>query len=226
MLGGMSWESTATYYQLINQAVNNRLKGLHSAKLILSSIDFQEIEALQRKGDWAAAANILSEAAVNVEKAGADFLLICTNTMHKVEPEISASISIPVLHIADATGEALSEANVYRVGLLGTAFTMEQEFYKSRLSDKFGIEVITPNTQDRALVHSVIYHELCKGKIENDSRRKYLDIIDKLIGEGCQGIILGCTEISSLVNQMHTNVPLFDTTEIHALAAVTAALEK
>jgi aspartate racemase len=225
MLGGMSWGSTAQYYQQINQAMNERLGGLHSADLILNSVDFHDIDTLQRNGNWKEAATLLSNAAISIEKAGADFLIICTNTMHKVEPDIAACISIPVLHIADATAEVLCKENIRRVGLIGTSFTMEQDFYKSRLTDKYGIEVITPNRHDRALVHNVIYQELCKEKIYSESRDKYLDIIDKLVSEGCQGMILGCTEISLLINQKHTDTKLFNTTELHALAAVTAALK-
>ncbi|GGZ71059.1 aspartate/glutamate racemase family protein [Paraglaciecola chathamensis] len=224
MLGGMSWESTAQYYRLINQEVNHRLKGLHSASLILRSVDFENIAFLQQKGDWKEAGKILSEEAINLEKAGADFLIICTNTMHKVAPEITASISVPVLHIADTTAEVLQQENISRVGLLGTAFTMEQSFYTSRLTNKFGIEVITPNADDRAVVHNIIYQELCKGKIKDESRKKYLNIISALAADGCQGVILGCTEISLLVKQIDTDVPLFDTTELHALAAVNSAL--
>ena len=225
MLGGMSWESTTSYYKAINEAVKAKLGGFHSAKIALYSVDFAEIESLQHQGDWQQTAEILSAAASSVESSGADFLLICTNTMHKVAPQIEASISIPLLHIADATAEQLLADGVKTVGLLGTAFTMEQDFYKGRLSDKFGIEVIVPDSGQRAVVHKVIYSELCQGTINHHSRQQYLDIIAQLQQQGAEAIILGCTEIALLVQQEHTAVPLYDTTEIHAAAAVTFALE-
>jgi aspartate racemase len=220
LLGGMSWESTVGYYQLINQGIKNSLGGLHSAKIILNSVDFDPIEKLQHQGDWQGTAEILIDAAQSVEKAGADFLLICTNTMHKVAPEIEQAISIPLVHIADATAEHLRANGIHKVGLLGTAFTMEQEFYKGRLVEKYGLEVLTPNTDDRGLVHKVIYQQLCLGKIENDSRNEYLRIIQSLANQGAQGVILGCTEIGLLVKQTDTPIKLFDTTSIHADKAV------
>lgn len=225
MLGGMSWESTTSYYKAINEGVKAKLGGFHSAKIALYSVDFAEIETLQHQGDWQQTAEILSAAAAAVEAGGADFLLICTNTMHKVAPEIEASISIPLLHIADATAEQLLANGVKTVGLLGTAFTMEQDFYKGRLSDKFGIEVIVPDSEQRAVVHKVIYSELCQGRINHRSRQQYLEIIEQLQQQGAEAIILGCTEIALLVQQEHTVVPLYDTTEIHAAAAVTVALK-
>jgi aspartate racemase len=220
LLGGMSWESTLGYYRAINEGVKNALGGLHSAKIAMYSVDFEPIEKLQHAGDWKGTAKILSKAAKSVQAAGADFLLICTNTMHKVAPEIEAAIQIPLLHIADATAEILINESVKSVGLLGTAFTMEQEFYKGRLRDKYGLEVLVPNENDRQIVHKVIYEELCMGKIENNSKAEYLRIINALAAQGAEAVILGCTEIGMLVNQADTNVKLFDTTAIHAKKAV------
>ena len=224
MIGGMSWESTQSYYQAINKGVKAALGGLHSAKICLYSVDFAEIEALQHQGLWDETAKILADAAVAVEAGGADFVLICTNTMHKVADEIQAQISIPILHIADATANALLVAGVTKVGLLGTRFTMEQDFYKRRISDNYPIEVIVPNIDDQKQIHDVIYQELCLGKINPQSRLAYLVIIDKLFAQGAQAVILGCTEIALLVQQQHTQVPLFDTTQIHADSAVLMAL--
>ncbi|MCL7945419.1 aspartate/glutamate racemase family protein [Marinobacter sp. ATCH36] len=219
LLGGMSWESTQTYYRLINEGVKTRLGGLHSAKLVLYSVDFAEIEALQHQGDWSATARILSEAALALQKAGADFLVIGTNTMHKVAPEIEKAIGIPLLHIADATSKALAQDGIERVGLLGTRFTMEQTFYSNRLEEA-GIQVITPNQAERDEVHRIIYEELCRGEINPASREAYLEIVNSLSKRGAQAVILGCTEIGLLIQQTDTNVPLYDTTEIHAKAAV------
>jgi aspartate racemase len=224
LLGGMSWESTQTYYRLINEGVKARLGGLHSAKLVLFSVDFAEIEALQHKGDWPATADILSGAGLSLQRAGADFLVIGTNTMHKVAPEIERAIQIPLLHIADATARVLKQDGVTRVGLLGTRFTMEQAFYRDRLEDA-GIEVITPDEAQRDEVHRVIYEELCQGKINPESRDAYLDIVSSLSGRGAQAVILGCTEIGLLIRQADTSVPLYDTTEIHAAQAVELALK-
>ena len=224
MLGGMSWESTVSYYQLLNSGVKKAYGGLHSAKIAMVSVDFEEIEKMQRVADWTAAATSLSAAAKSIEAAGADFLLICTNTMHKVAPEIEASISIPLLHIADSTGEKLTRDGHKKIGLLGTAFTMEQEFYKGRLSDKYSIEVLTPNSSDRQIVHDIIYKELCLGLISDDSRVEYLRVINDLKSQGAEAIVLGCTEIPLLVQQDHTPVPLYDTTAIHAAAAVALAI--
>ena len=223
LLGGMSWESTQTYYRLINEGVKNRLGGLHSAKLVLFSVDFAEIEALQHKGDWPATADILTGAALSVQKAGADFLVIGTNTMHKVAPEIEQAIGIPLLHIADATAQLLKKEGVTRAGLLGTRFTMEQAFYRERL-EAAGIDVLTPDEGQRDEVHRVIYEELCQGEIKPDSRHTYLDIVSSLSGRGAQAVILGCTEIGLLISQADTEVPLYDTTEIHAARAVELAL--
>ncbi|NQZ10530.1 MAG: aspartate/glutamate racemase family protein [Algicola sp.] len=224
MLGGMSWESTASYYKAINEGVKNALGGLHSAKICLYSVDFDEIEKLQHQGLWDETAKILSTAAQSVEAGGADFLLICTNTMHKVAPQIEAAISIPLLHIADATAQKLLTDNVKRVGLLGTRFTMEEDFYKSRLTERFGIEVVVPEKAQRDVVHDIIYSELCMGNIYPQSRAKYLEIINQLHEQGAEAIVLGCTEIALLIQQQHTQIPLYDTTDIHANQAVKAAL--
>lgn len=220
LLGGMSWESSLSYYQAINEGIKKALGGLHSAKIAMYSVDFEPIEKLQHRGNWEETAKILSEAAKCIEAAGADFLLICTNTMHKVAPQIEAAIQIPLLHIADATAEILVNEGIESVGLLGTAFTMEQEFYKGRLTDQYGLQVFVPNEDDRKMVHTVIYQELCMGKIEADSKAAYLRIIEDFATQGAEAVILGCTEIGMLVNQADTNVRLFDTTTIHAEKAV------
>ena len=224
MLGGMSWESTATYYRVLNEGIKSALGGFHSARIAMVSVDFNEIEKLQHAGDWEQMAQLLAAAAKSVEAAGADFLLICTNTMHKVSPQIEQAISIPLLHIADATAEQLVRDRIKCVGLLGTQFTMEEDFYKRRLTEKFAIEVVIPDAKDRKLVHEVIYTELCMGKIEDGSRSSYVNIIDKLKQKGAEAVILGCTEIALLVQQAHTPVPLYDTTEIHAQQAIRYAL--
>lgn len=224
MIGGMSWESTVSYYQAINQGIKPELGGLHSAKICLYSVDFAEIEALQHQGKWDETAVILSKAAQSVEAGGADCLLICTNTMHKVAPQIEEQITIPILHIADATAKQLLSDGVTKVGLLGTRFTMEQDFYKRRLVDKFGIEVLVPNEDDRDVIHTVIYSELCQGVVSAESRERYLDVVDRLSSQGAQAVILGCTEIALLINQQHTDIPLYDTTKIHADYAVKWAI--
>ncbi|WP_284109216.1 aspartate/glutamate racemase family protein [Acinetobacter pittii] len=223
LLGGMSWESTALYYQQINKMVHRKLGKLHSAKVIIISVDFEEIAALQAKGLWQEAGAYLAEQALNLEKAGADCILVCTNTMHKIAAQIEDSISIPFLHIADATAKEILSQNIAKVALLGTAFTMEQAFYKARLQD-YGIDVIIPNEADRKIVHSIIYEELCLGVIDPDSQQKYIAIVERLIAEGAQGIILGCTEICMLIGELKFSVPLFDTTTIHAKEAVSFAL--
>jgi aspartate racemase len=225
LLGGMSWESTLGYYRAINEGVKQCLGGLHSAKIAMYSVDFEPIEQLQHAGDWEGTAKILTEAAKNIQAAGADFLLICTNTMHKVAPEIEAAIQIPLLHIADATAEVLVNEGINTVGLLGTAFTMEQEFYKGRLVNNYGLQVLVPAEADRKIVHKVIYQELCLGKIEAASKTEYLRIIDALATQGAEAVILGCTEIGMLVNQVDTNVKLLDTTAIHAEKAVEYACD-
>ncbi|MGO2147262.1 aspartate/glutamate racemase family protein [Halomonas sp.] len=224
VLGGMSWESTQSYYRALNEGVKRALGGLHSAKIAMVSVDFAEIEALQKQGDWETAGKILAEAAYNIERAGADFLLLATNTMHKVAPAIEHAISIPLLHIADATAEQLRKDGITRVGLLGTRFTMEQDFYKARLRDTFGIEVVVPEEEQREMVHRIIFDELCQGKISDDSREHYLKVIASLHQQGAQAVILGCTEIALLVEQAHTAVPLYDTTALHASGAVERAL--
>ena len=224
MLGGMSWESTATYYRILNEGIKSALGGFHSARIAMVSVDFDEMEKLQHTGGWEQMARLLGAAAKSVEAAGADFLLICTNTMHRVAPQIEQAISIPLLHIADATAEQLVRDRISCVGLLGTQFTMEQDFYKRRLTEKFGIKVVIPDAGDRELVHEVIYDELCMGKITANSRSSYLHIIDKLKQHGAEAVVLGCTEIALLVQQAHTPVPLYDTTEIHAQQAIRYAL--
>ncbi len=224
LLGGMSWESTVSYYQAINQGVKARLGGLHSAKICLYSVDFDEIEKLQRLGNWQQTAVMLSQAAQSVEKGGADVILICTNTMHKVADEVQSNISVPLLHIADATAEKLLADGFTKVGLLGTRFTMEQNFYKGRLTEEYGMGVVVPNEDDQTIVHDVIYNELCLGIINKGSKKRYLEIVDKLHQQGAQAVILGCTEIALLIQQKDTEIPLYDTTEIHANAAVEWAL--
>ena len=224
LIGGMSWESTALYYKIVNQVVNEKLGGLHSAKVVLYSVDFAEIEALQHAGDWEVAGEMLANAARSVEKAGADFLVLCTNTMHKVAEIIESTVHIPLLHIAEATAIVIKEAGFTTIGLLGTRFTMEQAFYKERLS-RYGLQVLIPNAQDRNSVHNIIYDELCLGKIIPNSREQYRRIIASLISQGAEGVILGCTEISLLVDQTDSLVRLFDTTEIHARSAASLALQ-
>jgi aspartate racemase len=223
MLGGMSWESTALYYRKINEETRSALGGFHSAPIAMVSVDFQEIETLQHEHNWAACTEILADSARRIEAAGADLLLICTNTMHRVAPEIEAAIGIPLLHIADATAARIQSQGIDTIGLLGTRFTMEQDFYRGRL-EHHGIEVQVPPAKDRQLVHSVIYEELCKGEVRDDSRVEFLRIISDLAGRGAQGVIEGCTEIVMLVQQAHTSVSLFDTTAIHAEEAVAEAL--
>lgn len=224
LLGGMSWESSVGYYRAINEGVKDSLGGLHSAKIAMYSVDFDPIEKLQHDGDWEGTAKILSEAAKNVQNAGADFLLICTNTMHKVAPQIEKAIDIPLLHIADATAEVLVKKGIKTVGLLGTAFTMEQEFYKGRLKDNYGLTVIVPNEADRKIVHNVIYKELCLGNSHHASKIEYLRIIESLANQGAEAVILGCTEIGMLVDQSDTDISLLDTTYIHAQKAVEWAI--
>ena len=224
LLGGMSWESTVGYYRSINEGVKNALGYLHSAKIAMVSVDFDPIAKLQHEGDWEETGRLLADAARSIEAAGADFLLICTNTMHKVAPQIEGAIGIPILHIADATAEVLTQEGIKTVGLLGTAFTMEQDFHKGRLTDKHGIKVVVPNEDDRQIVHNIIYHELCLGKQNADSRAEYVRIIDGLATQGAEAVILGCTEIGMLVSQSDTNVMLLDTTAIHAEKAVELAI--
>lgn len=225
LLGGMSWESTALYYRWINEGINEKLGQLHSAKLVMTSVDFQEIEQLQHAHRWEEAGQILAAYARQIQAAGADFLLLCTNTMHKVANDIEAAIDIPFLHIADATAEAIKQQGISTVGLLGTRFTMEEAFYAQRLQNKHGLTVLVPEEADRDLIHRVIYQELVKGIINERSRNEYLTIIHRLIQRGAEGIIAGCTEIGMLIQQQQIPVPLFDTAYIHARRAVEMALE-
>ncbi|MBR7794583.1 MULTISPECIES: aspartate/glutamate racemase family protein [Virgibacillus] len=225
LIGGMSWESTALYYRIINEEVNKRLGELHSAKCLLYSVDFQEIESCQATGDWEKAGEILSKSAHALEKAGADFLIICTNTMHKVVPAIEATTHIPILHIANSTAEQIKQRNCNKVGLLGTNYTMEQNFYISRLREQ-GIQVIIPKPDERERVNAIIFNELCLGEIKDASRTYYKEVIQGMIDQGAEGIILGCTEIGLLIGQDDAQVPLFDTAKIHAIAAVNKALTK
>jgi aspartate racemase len=224
LIGGMSWESTVPYYQQINEVIKERLGGLHSAKLVLYSVDFHDIERLQNAGDWAAAGRLLAEAARALQSAGAELLVLCTNTMHKVASTIEASVGIPLLHIADPTALKIREAGYSKVGLLGTRFTMEQGFYIDRLQERHGLQVLVPKPEDRDLVHRVIYEELCLGKVLPQSRAEYRRVIADLKGEGAQAIILGCTEISLLLAPEDAEIPLFDTARIHARSAAEWAL--
>ena len=225
LIGGMSWESSIEYYRIINQTTREKLGGLHSAKSLMYSVEFAEIENLQHQNRWDDAANILIKAARSLEKGGADFALICTNTMHKLYDEVQEQIQIPLLHIADATAQAIKSSGMDKIGLLGTRFTMEEDFYKGRLIEKYDLKVIIPTSEEMDQVHRVIYDELCAGIIEQSSRQIYTNIIKRLIAAGAQGIILGCTEIGLLVKPEDSSVPLFDTTEIHAQAAVKFALD-
>ncbi len=224
LIGGMSWESTVTYYQTINREMNNRLGNLHSAKIILHSLDFDEIAKQQSSGDWMAMANTLLTAAKKLQHAGADCVLICTNTMHKVADNVANGIEIPLIHIADCTAKQLQLAGTSKVGLLGTKFTMQQEFYKGRLTKRHHINVVTPNEVQMEEVHRIIYQELCKGEISETSKQRYLTVIDELQQQGAQGVILGCTEIGLLIKQKDVDIPLYDTASIHGLAAVDFAL--
>ncbi|OUQ17243.1 aspartate racemase [Lachnoclostridium sp. An14] len=224
LLGGMSWESTVTYYQMINEAVKRRLGGLHSAELVLYSVDFAEIEKCQAEGDWERSGEILGEAAAALERAGAEMILICTNTMHKVAPQIQANIQVPLVHIAEATADELNRRGIRRAALLGTKYTMTQDFYKAKLVDA-GIEVLVPDEADMETVNDVIYQELCLGEIRAESKEKFLAIIRRLESQGAEGVILGCTEIGLLVKQEDVELPVFDTTLIHGEKAVEMALE-
>ncbi|WP_134682850.1 aspartate/glutamate racemase family protein [Brevibacillus migulae] len=223
LLGGMSWESTSVYYRFINEAIREKRGGLHSAKCLLYSVDFAEIAACQKAGDWEQAARILGEAAKSLEQLGADCLVVCTNTMHKIADSIQQRISIPLIHIADTTSAAIQAQGLRKVGLLGTSYTMEQDFYKGRLREH-GLEVLIPGEEDRELVNRVIFGELCLGEIREESKRAYLRIIDDMAAQGAEGIILGCTEITLLIGEKDTAIPLFDTTYLHAMQAVAYAL--
>jgi len=226
LIGGMSWESTAHYYQSINEGIKQRLGGLHSAQIVLYSVDFHDIERLQHAGKWDEAGACLAQAARSLEAAGADFLVLCTNTMHKVVPAIEAAVNIPFLHIADPTANAVRSADIRRIGLLGTRFTMEQDFYRGRLEALHGLQVLIPDDADRHVVHDVIYNELCLGIVREQSRQAYREVIDRLVTQGAQGIILGCTEIAMLVSPTDSPVPVFDTTAIHASSAVEFSLKQ
>jgi aspartate racemase len=225
LIGGMSWESSIEYYRILNETVRAKLGGLHSAKSIMYSVDFAEIEVLQHQGRWDEATELMIAAAKNVENGGADFVIICTNTMHKMADEVQRHIGVPLLHIADATAEAVKARGLRTVGLLGTRFSMEEDFYKGRLTERHGLEVIIPAEEEREIVHRVIYDELCAGKINQTSREQYVGIMNRLVKDGAEAIILGCTEISLLVRDEDSQVPLFDTTTIHAVAAVEYALQ-
>lgn len=224
LIGGMSWESTVTYYQILNETVKQRLGGLHSAKILLYSVDFDEIEKYQSSGEWEKSAEVLSQAAMNLEKAGADFIVICTNTMHKVAPKIQSHILIPIIHIAEATADELIKRGISRVALLGTKYTMTQDFYKDKLL-KEGIDVVIPDSTGIETVNDIIYKELCLGIISEESKKKYLEIIGRLAEQGTQGVILGCTEIGLLIQQTDTSLPVFDTTRIHAIKAAELSIE-
>jgi aspartate racemase len=225
LIGGMSWESSAEYYRIINQEMNRRLGGVHSAQCLMFSVDFEEIKHLQHEGDWDRLADAMKEAALRLERGGADFVVVCTNTMHRLADAISSTVGIPLLHIADPTAEKIKAAGLERVGLLGTAFTMEQDFYKGRLQQRHGLDVLVPDEDDRRIVHEIIYKELVLGQVRPESRQAYRDIIARLIERGAQCVILGCTEIMLLVKDEDSAVPLFDTTTIHAVAAVERALQ-
>jgi aspartate racemase len=219
LIGGMSWESTVSYYRIINETVRDRLGGLHSAKIVLYSVDFHQVERLQRAEDWEEAGRLLAQAARSLEAAGADLLVLCTNTMHKVAPAIEEAVAIPLLHIADPTADEIKAAGLRRIGLLGTRFTMEQDFYRDRLQRVHGIDVLIPGEEDRETVHRVIYDELCLGTVRDSSRDEFREIINRLVGDGAQAVILGCTEIAMLVGAADSPVPVFDTTSIHARRA-------
>ena len=224
LIGGMSWESTVPYYRIINETVRAKRGALHSARCVLWSFDFEEIEQLQHRGDWDELTRQMVHAARAVERAGADFLVICTNTMHKMADDVQAAVDIPLLHIADATAGAIRAAGLNKIGLLATRFTMEEDFYKGRLREKHGLDVLIPDQADREVVHEVIYNELCAGHVNEQSRQKYRATIQRLTEAGAQGVILGCTEIGLLIRPPDSPVPLFDTTPIHAQAAVDFAL--
>lgn len=225
LIGGMSWESTVPYYQIINEEVKQKLGGLHSAKIILYSVEFDEIEKCQSSGNWEKSGEILGHAAQGLEAAGADFILICTNTMHKVAPQIASMIHVPIVHIADATADALQEKHIGKVGLLGTKYTMTQDFYKQKLIDR-GIEVVIPDEDDIETVNDIIFHELCVGKVLDESRARFQEIIKRLQEKGAEGVILGCTEIGMLIHQPDSALPVFDTTLIHAKKAAEIALDE
>ena len=226
LIGGMSWESSIEYYRIINETAKEKLGGLHSAKSLMVTVDFAEIEKLQHEDRWDEAGQILVKCAQDLERGGADFIVLCTSTMHKLAEQIVANVNIPFLHIADATAEKIVAADIQRIGLLGTRFTMEHDFYKGRLINNFGLDVITPEKSDRDIIHRVIYEELVLGKIVDESRKEYQRIMNDLLAKGAEGIILGCTEIELLIKESDSSAPLFPTTRIHAVAAVEKALEE
>ncbi|HVU14243.1 MAG TPA: aspartate/glutamate racemase family protein [Phototrophicaceae bacterium] len=225
MIGGMSWESSIEYYRMVNETVKLRLGGLHSAQCLMYSVDFAQIEQYQHESRWQEAGQVMADAARRLERGGADFIVLCTNTMHKLADYIEQAVEIPLLHIADPTAQAIQAAGITKVGLLGTAFTMEQDFYRGRLTDKYGLDVLIPDADERAIIHRVIYDELVLGIVKDESREAYKHIIDHLVERGAQGIILGCTEIMLLISPNDCPVPSFDTTTLHAVAAVDYALE-
>lgn len=225
MIGGMSWESSLEYYRIVNQTIKEKLGGFHSAKCILYSVNFEEVEKRQHQGDWESLTQLMVDAAQRLKKAGADFLVLCTNTMHKMADEVQETVRIPLLHIADVTAAAIRANGQARVGLLGTKFTMEQDFYKDRLIQKHGIDVLIPNDRERQVIHDILYSELCLGEIKELSRGRFKDIIQNLVGRGAQGVILGCTEIPLIISQKDYEIPLYDTTALHAQAAVEFALQ-
>lgn len=225
LIGGMSWESSLEYYRIINEQVKEKLGGLHSAKSLMYSLNFAEIEKLQHQGKWDKLTSLMIKAAQNLENGGADFVLICTNTMHKMADDIQNNINIPLLHLVDTTADKIKQNRLRKVGLLGTNFTMEEDFYKGRLMNKYGLDVIVPNENDRQIIHQVIYQELCLGNIKKSSKDQYIEIINKLIESGAEAVILGCTEIPLLIQQEDVKVPLYDTTTIHAEAAVEYSLK-
>ena len=225
LIGGMSWASTAEYYRIINEAIRERLGGSHSAKIVMYSVEFEEVRELHRAGNWGEATNLMIDAAKRVERGGADFVLICTNTMHKMADDVQASINIPLLHIADATAEAIIPFGFKKLGLLGSTFTMEEDFYKGRLKEKYDLDVVIPGEAERQIIDNIIFNELCMGEIKNSSREQIKTIMKKLIDGGAQGIILGCTELPLLIKREDCPVPLFDTTAIHAKAAVEYAFK-
>lgn len=225
LIGGMSWESSLEYYRIINEQVKEKIGGLHSAKSLMYSLDFDEIEKLQHQGKWDKLTSVMIKAAQDLEKGGADFVLICTNTMHKMADDVQDNINIPLLHLVDTTADKIKQNRLKKVGLLGTKFTMEEDFYKGRLMNKYGLDVIIPNEKDRKIIHQVIYQELCLGNIKKSSKDRYIEIINKLIESGAEAVILGCTEIPLLIQQEDVKVPLYDTTTIHAEAAVEYSLK-
>ena len=225
LIGGMSWESSLEYYRIINEKVKKELGGLHSAQSIMYSVDFEQIKILQHESKWDELTTIMIDAAKRLEKGGAEIIVICTNTMHKMANEVQNSINLPLIHIADTTAQSIKALNLKKIGLLGTKFTMEQDFYKGRLSEKHGLSVVVPNNDDREMVHKIIYNELCLGNIKDSSKKEYIRIIENMVGNGAEGVILGCTEIPLLIKQEDVKVPIFDTTTIHAEQVVLQAIK-